>query len=227
MGASREAPIDVEDGNDRVPEQQAAAGRTAGEDNEQEVQIRREASDDDDVVALHDLPTIGGAETATAAGAALRDHARTATKRRRGRGVGDADGTQKYAYVPSSDDDDNQEHDDDDDLFVDQNQEEEPPAKRRRDNASADELEGGRDDKKKLAMDISYEGFAIYGRVLCLVVKRREGSGKGKGVDVAAGRGKAGGLSSAAPGGQAGMMENWITSTQLPEAVANGLLDAS
>lgn len=57
------------------------------------------------------------------------------------------------------------------------------------------------EDKKKLAMDISYEGFAIYGRVLCLVVKRR-GTGKAS-------------QASASQSGQA-KMENWITSTQIP-----------
>lgn len=29
------------------------------------------------------------------------------------------------------------------------------------------------DDKKKLGLNTSYEGFSIYGRILCLVVKRR------------------------------------------------------
>lgn len=58
------------------------------------------------------------------------------------------------------------------------------------------------DDKKKLAMDISYEGFAIYGRVLCLVVKRREQK-------------TVGGTDGNNPSGQA-KMENWITSTQIP-----------
>lgn len=98
-----------------------------------------------------------------------------------------------------------------------------PPAKRRK---TAPE-EAQRDDKKKLAMDISYEGFSIYGRVLCLVVKRRDGyaSGKGKSKAVATtsaattARGERAG-ESVAPGGQA-VMENWITSTQMPaDAIA-------
>lgn len=29
------------------------------------------------------------------------------------------------------------------------------------------------DDKKKLALNTSYDGFSIYGRTLCLVVKRK------------------------------------------------------
>jgi hypothetical protein len=75
----------------------------------------------------------------------------------------------------------------------------EPLSKRRRDKEAlpADEES---DDKKKMAMDTSYDGFAIYGRVLCLVVKRKDKKGKGP---------------AALAGGQA-MMEDWITSTQMP-----------
>ncbi|KAL1611368.1 hypothetical protein SLS59_000087 [Nothophoma quercina] len=35
--------------------------------------------------------------------------------------------------------------------------------------------DGSQDDKKKLGLNTSYEGFSIYGRILCLVVKRRGG----------------------------------------------------
>lgn len=59
----------------------------------------------------------------------------------------------------------------------------------------------GGDDKKKMSLHTSYDGFAIYGRILCLVVKRRGGS---KGKDRAGGSGQA-------------MMEEWIASTQLGE----------
>lgn len=34
---------------------------------------------------------------------------------------------------------------------------------------------GGSDDKKKLGLQTRYEGFAIYGRILCILVKRRGG----------------------------------------------------
>lgn len=90
-----------------------------------------------------------------------------------------------------------------------------PPTKRRKAAVDAD-TEG--EDKKKLALDISYEGFSIYGRVLCLVVKRRErpnasttggawgGNTSRARQDAAAGGGG---------GGQA-MMENFIISTQVP-----------
>ncbi|KAG5974154.1 hypothetical protein E4U56_004925 [Claviceps arundinis] len=63
-----------------------------------------------------------------------------------------------------------------------------------------DASEGEEDDKKKLAMDVSYEGFAIYGRVLCLVVRRRENKTQRLRQDAE---------------GQANM-DNWITSTQIP-----------
>lgn len=59
----------------------------------------------------------------------------------------------------------------------------------------------GEDDKKKMALNTTYDGFSIYGRILCLVVKRR---------GVAEGKGLAGGA------GQA-MMEEWIASTQMGE----------
>lgn len=103
--------------------------------------------------------------------------------------------------------------DDEDSMFVSEDDaveinsdEDEPPHKRVR--ALGDVGPDDEDDKKKLAMDISYEGFAIYGRVLCLVVQKRESttqiSRKGKGTAV-----------TTKLDGQA-KMENWITSTQMP-----------
>jgi hypothetical protein len=74
----------------------------------------------------------------------------------------------------------------------------EPLPKRRKDKDVVPVEED--DDKKKMAMDTFYDGFSIYGRVLCLVVKRKDKKGKGPA-----------GLT----GGQA-MMEEWITSTQMP-----------
>lgn len=63
------------------------------------------------------------------------------------------------------------------------------------------EPEDGADDKKKMSLHTTYDGFAIYGRILCLVVKRR---GVTKGRDRAGGTGQA-------------MMEEWIASTQMEE----------
>lgn len=62
--------------------------------------------------------------------------------------------------------------------------------------------EDGEDDKKKMSLNTSYDGFSIYGRILCLVVKRR---GVTKGKDSAGGTGQA-------------MMEEWIASTQIGDA---------
>ena len=58
------------------------------------------------------------------------------------------------------------------------------------------------DEKKKMALNTSYDGFSIYGRILCLVVKRR---GITKGKEPAGGTGQA-------------MMEEWIASTQMGDA---------
>ncbi|KAI9673354.1 MAG: hypothetical protein M1829_004121 [Trizodia sp. TS-e1964] len=59
------------------------------------------------------------------------------------------------------------------------------------------------DDKKKLNMNTSYDGFSIYGRILCLVVKRRGKSGGRLGA----------GSTKPEASGQA-IMEEWIASTQ-------------
>jgi len=73
--------------------------------------------------------------------------------------------------------------------------------KRRKD---ATPVEEESDDKKKMAMETTYDGFAIYGRVLCLVIKRKDKKGKGP-----------------VNAGQA-MMEDWITSTQMPPPEDDG-----
>ncbi|KAF1958921.1 hypothetical protein CC80DRAFT_524305 [Byssothecium circinans] len=65
-----------------------------------------------------------------------------------------------------------------------------------------DEIED--DGKKKLVLNTSYEGFSIYGRILCLVVKR-------KGI-----RSVGGG----APSSQQ-MMENWVSTQAAAEQVDN------
>ncbi|TVY44219.1 hypothetical protein LOCC1_G005802 [Lachnellula occidentalis] len=73
------------------------------------------------------------------------------------------------------------------------------PRPKRRKEDEDHPIEEGNDDKKKMAMETTYDGFSIYGRVLCLVVKRKDKKGK----------------QPAMSGGQA-MMEDWITSTQMP-----------
>lgn len=94
------------------------------------------------------------------------------------------------------------DEDDGDGLFVD-DEDEEPLPKRVKETTIVER--DGQEDKKKMAMDTSYDGFSIYGRVLCLVVKKRD-TGKAKGR---------------MSGGQA-MMEEWITSTQMPPIDEDG-----
>ena len=74
------------------------------------------------------------------------------------------------------------------------------------------------DEKKKMALDLSYDGFAIYGKVLCLVVKRRGSGAKRKGG--MGGSGSASTLEATEGSGRA-MMETWV-STQA-EAMAEGV----
>ena len=76
-----------------------------------------------------------------------------------------------------------------------------PSSKNRGKRPVGEEEDDGEDDKKKLGMNTTYDGFSIYGRILCLVVKRR---GTAKGKEMAGGAGQA-------------MMEDWIASTQMGE----------
>jgi hypothetical protein len=94
-------------------------------------------------------------------------------------------------------------------IDIDSDMESHPP-KRSRKRVITEDDDDDDDDKKKMAMDLSYEGFAIYGRILCLVVKRREMQQATHSVRTS--RSKTAGQGHAT-------MENWITSTQLP---ANG-----
>lgn len=195
IGASTEAPIDVDVA--------AELGGRSGADSPLP-QVRREDSDDDDPST-----TLAAIPAATRGGQSKRPRKNT-------------------IEIDDSDEGDGGGDDDDDDegLFVDSDEDEAgnmapPPAKRRKEDAG----EADHDDKKKLAMDITYEGFSIYGRVLCLVIKRREGGsgtagaaagtgGKAKGAGGKGGSGAQAGKSTEASG-QA-MMETFIMSTQVP-----------
>ncbi|GAB1309996.1 hypothetical protein MFIFM68171_00206 [Madurella fahalii] len=200
-GASRDAPIDVE-------------GELLREAAQVDVPILREEDEDQDVVNLADIPGID--ETA-----ADSDPTNRRPKRRR-RGIAAPSGQGEEADRSSDGDSDIDAIETDtsaERLFMDDGDSDEsdaaigrPPPKRRREKEAAAGETEERDDKKKMAMDISYEGFAIYGRVLCLVVKRRDGGSKGGSSAVPSSDKSQTGR----PGGQA-MMENWITSTQLPE----------
>ncbi|KAF2102385.1 hypothetical protein NA57DRAFT_63350 [Rhizodiscina lignyota] len=76
-----------------------------------------------------------------------------------------------------------------------------PPSKRTRtveDDDNDEEGDGALDDKKKMSVNTSYDGFSIYGRILCLVVKRR-------------------GAKAAAPSGQK-MLESWVSTQAAQDA---------
>lgn len=70
------------------------------------------------------------------------------------------------------------------------------------------EADAEEDDKKKLALNTTYDGFSIYGRILCLIVKR-----KGKKAVPAAAAGPAGGSQ---------MMEQWVSTQVAQEADLDG-----
>ncbi|OSS43574.1 hypothetical protein B5807_11716 [Epicoccum nigrum] len=67
------------------------------------------------------------------------------------------------------------------------------------------EEEESRDDKKKLGLNTSYEGFSIYGRILCLVVKRR-------GVRNVTG---------SVPASSQVMLENWVSTQAAGQTADN------
>lgn len=68
--------------------------------------------------------------------------------------------------------------------------------------------DGEDEDGKKPVMRSQYDGFSIHGRVLCLIVKRRQG-GRESGRDSDRARARAG------PSSGSAMMEDWVASTQL------------
>lgn len=96
----------------------------------------------------------------------------------------------------------------DESLFVSSSDEEtfetqpERPSKQRK--STTERTRDEADDKKKMGLSTSYEGFSIYGRTLCLVVKR-----KGK---------KAAPNSTTVPPGGSQMMEQWVSTQAAQEA---------
>jgi hypothetical protein len=66
------------------------------------------------------------------------------------------------------------------------------------------EFEGVEDDKKKMTLNTTYDGFSIYGRILCLIVKR-----KGK---------KAAPSANGPLFGGSQMMEHWVSTQVAQEA---------
>ncbi|KAM0329400.1 hypothetical protein ACHAQA_004707 [Verticillium albo-atrum] len=194
---------------------------------EQPIVLREESDEDEDAVAaLAAIPTLNDDVVD------VRDESRTRATTKRRRAVSNTGVPDDDEFASTSDEEDengSDAADEEDGLFVEAHPEEPeapPPSKRRRKQEPGASFPPGApetdpvaaaaaadDDKKKMAMDVSFEGFAIYGRVLCLVVKRRDTPARAAGR--AAARDSAATSSAAAPGGQA-MMENWISSTQMP-----------
>ncbi|KAJ2905736.1 hypothetical protein MKZ38_004603 [Zalerion maritima] len=177
-GDDREGAIDVD----------------AIEQVEESVPYLRVEDSDEDAVVLDAIP----AAPAAPSGEGIQP---PRAKRRRAATINDSEddesnaGEQQELEVIAS----AEEYDDDD------GEEGKSPPTKRHKSILAEEEDG--DKKKKLAMDISYEGFSIYGRVLCLVVKKRE-----KAADTAKGKSKA---KANVVEGQA-TVDNWISSTQMP-----------
>ncbi|KAK1731690.1 uncharacterized protein BDZ83DRAFT_564019 [Colletotrichum acutatum] len=159
-------------------ESEAAAGT---------VPIRQESESEDDTAGLSRIPAVD----------------ETGRPRRSKRQRGEPRDDQDADYATTSDNDAGAEASA---IEIDSDDDAPRPSKRVKKQETGSDLEEDGDDKKKMAMDVSYEGFAIYGRVLCLVVKKRQGLRLAS--STAAGGAKQ-------PAGQASM-ENWISSTQMP-----------
>lgn len=61
------------------------------------------------------------------------------------------------------------------------------------------------DDKKKIGVRTSYDGFSIYGRILCLIVKQRGSKGKSS--------------SATASDGEKQLLETWVSTQAAQEQV--------
>lgn len=88
-----------------------------------------------------------------------------------------------------------------DDAASDENQDSPDPSNEPHSPAGAEDE--AVDEKKKMGLKTSYEGFSIWGWVLCLIVKRKGGSSR------------RGNLQSGETGQV--LMEEWIASTQQPQ----------
>lgn len=210
-GETRDAPVDVD------------GGFSPGGDSPS---LRREESDNDEPVNLDDIPTISEPETS------IDTSNRRSKRQRHGRLTETPDrgnSSDGEAEVIDSDPSEDGSEANSDDSLGHESWSGQPPSKRRKDaeaEAQAELDSAGRDDKKKLAMDISYEGFAIYGRVLCLVVKRLGPGGGRTGSSSTSLLSSSNAKAQTGPAAGQAMMENWITSTQLPAAAEGDELEA-
>jgi len=148
---------------------------------EDEVAPRILQEEGDETVALQDIPEVGGKR---------KPKSRTTVEE-------DAD-----ALFVSSDDEE---------TF--QTQRERSSKRRKRSErdgepAAASGEDEDADDKKKMALNTSYDGFSIYGRILCLVVKRK---GRKEGATGA----------SSGPVGGSQMMEHWVSTQAAQDAGLN------
>ena len=135
--------------------------------------VIREEEDDDETTDLADIPEAGGVTSD------VRPVKRTGTQENlmhNSGGSGDSDDSFHIEAVPAK-------------------------KRCRQAQREVDDKASEDDEKKRLALNTSYEGFSIYGRILCLVVKR-------KGIRAAGGAG--------APGSQQ-MMENWVSTQAAAE----------
>ncbi|KAH0280061.1 hypothetical protein KCU91_g1278, partial [Aureobasidium melanogenum] len=97
-----------------------------------------------------------------------------------------ADDEDEHIYVQSEDDE----------------EEEETPQPRKKKTKVKDTAQDEEEDKKKMGIKTTYEGFSIYGRILCLIVKRK-------------------GVKKNAAGNSAAMLETWVST----QADNEGVLD--
>jgi hypothetical protein len=106
--------------------------------------------------------------------------------------------------LPNANQDEGQANENDA-LFVQDSDESDPAARSKpgskRRASEPQELNNAAEDKKKLGLKTFYDGFSIYGRVLCLVVRRR------------------GQLISAAAASSQQLMENWISTQAASEGM--------
>ena len=134
--------------------------------------------EDNDVVELRDIPEVG-----------------EGSKRKASKAAEDEDDA---LFVSSSDEE----------FFQTQRERGKKRKKRRAEQSKSmepvEDENMAADDKKKLALSTSYDGFSIYGRILCLVVKR-----KGKRAEQS---------HTSAPLGGSQMMEQWVSTQAAQEA---------
>ncbi|KAG9601248.1 hypothetical protein KCU77_g2946, partial [Aureobasidium melanogenum] len=111
----------------------------------------------------------------------------------------------KMGDIPEANTNKRSRNDDDDEhIFVqsEEDEEEETPQPRKKKTKVKDTTQDEEEDKKKLGIKTQYEGFSIYGRILCLIVKRK-------------------GVKKNAAGNSAAMLETWVST----QADNEGVLD--